>query len=75
MIICSMLSSSHCLILYLREGGSVPSVEVVQRLVNPSLPHVSEKLVAADGAPEEMAPGVLQLDVARALLDLPQNSS
>lgn len=59
-------------ILHLREGSPVLGVEVVERLLNPPLLHLSEALTSGGG---QQPLGVPQLEAARSLLDLPQASS
>lgn len=59
--------------LHLREGSEVLGVEVVERLVDLPLLHVTESLTSC--LHEEQLLGSLQLDSAHTLLDLPQASS
>lgn len=66
----------RCLILlYLREGADVLSVEVVQLLQHPALRHMSQRMTTAGCTGQEELLGPLQLDVTHTLFDLPENPS
>lgn len=60
-------------LLHLGEGPQVLGVEVVERLVNPALLHVSE--APASCVRQQQLLGFLQLDAPHTLLDLPQAPS
>lgn len=63
------------MVLYLREGANMLSVEVVQLLVNPALPHMLQRLLTSDCEGQETLLGFLQLEITHTLLDLHQNPS